>query len=428
MEAGDWIIVRESGETEFTGYTRTEDDVLITKYRTIKLRGKENLQIVLNKTPFYAESGGQSGDTGYLVSEKEKILIKDTIKENTTIIHIADGKIADPEAGFHAVIDPEKRQMTANNHSATHLIHYALRTVLGKHVEQKGSLVNADRLRFDFSHFSRLTKEEVQKVEAVANNMVRKCIPANVLEDVPMSKAREMGAMALFGEKYGDTVRVVEFGESVELCGGTHVANTGRIGIIKIVSEGAIAAGVRRIEAVTAGKAEEYINEKLSSLEDISLLLKSTGNVKESVEKLIAENAALRKDMEKLQMQSAVAALREIEENAVMMGKIRFLSGIIEAGSADMLKNISQKVRNNSDNSVLVLGADISGKANLVVMVSDTLVKEKNINAVTIIKEISGEINGGGGGQPFLASAGGKNPAGLKSAIQRAENYLRSII
>ncbi|NLJ43654.1 MAG: alanine--tRNA ligase [Bacteroidales bacterium] len=428
VEAGDWIIVRESGETEFTGYTRTEDDVLITKYRTIKLRGKENLQIVLNKTPFYAESGGQSGDTGYLVSEKEKILIKDTIKENTTIIHIADGKIADPEAGFHAVIDPEKRQMTANNHSATHLIHYALRTVLGKHVEQKGSLVNADRLRFDFSHFSRLTKEEVQKVEAVANNMVRKCIPANVLEDVPMSKAREMGAMALFGEKYGDTVRVVEFGESVELCGGTHVANTGRIGIIKIVSEGAIAAGVRRIEAVTAGKAEEYINEKLSSLEDISLLLKSTGNVKESVEKLIAENAALRKDMEKLQMQSAVAALREIEENAVMMGKIRFLSGIIEAGSADMLKNISQKVRNNSDNSVLVLGADISGKANLVVMVSDTLVKEKNINAVTIIKEISGEINGGGGGQPFLASAGGKNPAGLKSAIQRAENYLRSII
>ena len=428
VEAGDWIIVRETGETIFTGYSKAEDDVLISKYRTIKLRGKESLQIVLNQTPFYAESGGQAGDTGYLVSGKEKIWIKDTVKENNTIIHISEGKITDPEAPFHAVIDLEKRQMTANNHSATHLIHYALRSVLGKHVEQKGSLVNADRLRFDFSHFSRLTMEEIQKVESVANDMVRLSIPANVHENVPMSKAREMGAMALFGEKYGDTVRVVEFGESVELCGGTHVENTGSIGIIKIVSEGAIAAGVRRIEAVTAGKAEEYINEKLTSLEDIALLLKSTGNVRESVEKLITENSMLRKEMEKLQMQSAVSVLRELEEKAVQIENIKFISGVIEAGHADMLKNMAQRIRSTSDNSVLVLGADISGKANLVVMVSDALVKEKKINAITIIKEISGEINGGGGGQPFLASAGGKNPAGLKSAILKAENYLRSII
>jgi len=428
VEAGDWIIVRETGETIFTGYSKAEDDVLISKYRTIKLRGKESLQIVLNQTPFYAESGGQAGDTGYLVSGKEKIWIKDTVKENNTIIHISEGKITDPEAPFHAVIDLEKRQMTANNHSATHLIHYALRSVLGKHVEQKGSLVNADRLRFDFSHFSRLTREEIQKVESIANDMVRLSIPANVHVNVPMSKAREMGAMALFGEKYGDTVRVVEFGESVELCGGTHVENTGSIGIIKIVTEGAIAAGVRRIEAVTAGKAEEYINEKLTSLEDIALLLKSTGNVRESVEKLITENSMLRKEMEKLQMQSAVSVLRELEEKAVQIEKIRFISGVIEAGSADMLKNMAQRIRSTSDNSVLVLGANISGKANLVVMVSDALVKEKKINAITIIKEISGEINGGGGGQPFLASAGGKNPDGLKSAILKAENYLRSII
>ncbi len=428
VEAGDWIIVRENGETIFTGYSRAEDDVLISKYRKIKIRGKESLQIVLNQTPFYAESGGQAGDTGYLVSGKEKIWIKDTVKENNTIIHISEGKITDPKAPFHAVIDLEKRQMTANNHSATHLIHYALRRVLGKHVEQKGSLVNADRLRFDFSHFSRLTREEIQKVESVANDMVRLSIPANIHEDVPMSKARALGAMALFGEKYGDTVRVVEFGESVELCGGTHVENTGSIGIIKIVSEGAIAAGVRRIEAVTAGKAEEYINEKLTSLEDIALLLKSTGNVRESVEKLITENSILRKEMEKLQMQSAISVLRELEEKAVQIENIRFISGVIEAGSADMLKNMAQRVRSTSDNSVLVLGADISGKANLVVMVSDALVKEKKINAITIIKEISGEINGGGGGQPFLASAGGKNPDGLKSAILKAENYLRSII
>lgn len=428
VETGDWIIVRETGETVFTGYTRSEDDVLISKYRTIKLKGKENLQIVLNLTPFYAESGGQAGDTGYLISQKEKIWIKDTIKENNTIIHISEGKITDPESAFHAVIDLEKRQMTANNHSATHLLHYALRTVLGKHVEQKGSLVNADRLRFDFSHFSRMTREEIQKVESVANRMVRLNISAKILEEVPISKALALGAMALFGEKYGDKVRVVEFGDSVELCGGTHVASTGSIGIIKIISEGAIAAGVRRIEAVTAGKAEEYINEKLTSLEDIALLLKSTGNVKENIEKIIAKNATLKKEIEKLQMQSAVSVLRELEEKSVQIENIRFISGVVESGSADMLKNMAQRVRNTSDNSVLVLGADISGKANLVVMVSDALIKEKNINAITIIKEISGEINGGGGGQPFLASAGGKNPAGLKAAIQKAENYLRSII
>jgi alanyl-tRNA synthetase len=427
IEAGDWTVVRETGETEFTGYNTTEDDVLISKYRRIKFKGKESLQIVLNKTPFYAESGGQVGDTGFLISKNEKIAIIDTVKENNSIIHLSNNKLIDPLAQFHAVVDSEKRQMTENNHTATHLIHFALRSVLGKHVEQKGSLVTPERLRFDFSHFSKLSKEELQKVELIANRMVRESFNIKVSEGVSMKQAREMGAMALFGEKYGETVRVVEFGESVELCGGTHVKNTGSIGIIKIVSEGAIAAGIRRIEAVTAAKAEEYINQKIASEEEVAALLKSTGNVKESVEKLIAENLLLKKSIEKFQAQSASVITKELEEKAITIKGIRFLSGRIDTDSAEMLKSIAYQIRNSSDNSVLVLGAEIGNKAYVVVMVSDALVKEKNMNAAAIIKEISGEINGGGGGQPFLASAGGKDPSGIMAAIKKAEEYIRKL-
>lgn len=425
LEAGDWIIVRESEETEFTGYTTTEDDVLISKYRKVKFKGRESLQIVLNKTPFYAESGGQVGDTGFLISAGEKIAVIDTVKENNAIIHISHGKIIEPHAEFHAVVDLEKRQMTANNHTATHLIHHALRSVLGKHVEQKGSLVTPDRLRFDFSHFSRLTKEELQKVEEIANRMVRENSNIKISEGISMKEALEMGAIALFGEKYGDTVRIVRFGESVELCGGTHVNNTGSIGIIKIISEGAIAAGIRRIEAVTAAKAEEYINEKISSAEEVALLLKSSGNIRESVEKLLAENVMLKKSIEKLEVRSAANFVRELEEKAVFIKGVRFLSGNIDNGSAELMKSIAFQVRNSSDNTILVVGAATGDKANITVMVSDSLVNDKNISAVSIIREIAGQINGGGGGQPFLASAGGKNPAGIPEAIRKAEEYLR---
>ncbi len=424
VEAGDWTIVRESGETLFTGYTLTEDDVLISKYRKIKIRGKESLQIVLDRTPFYAESGGQVGDTGFLISGREKIEITDTVKENNAIIHISSGTITEPEARFRAVVDLEKRKMTANNHTATHLLHFALRSVLGKHIEQKGSLVNSDRLRFDFSHFTKLTKEELRKVEAIANRMVRESSNIVVTEGISMKEAHEMGAMALFGEKYGESVRVVKFGESIELCGGTHTSNSGAIGIIKIVSEGGVAAGIRRIEAVTAAKAEEYINEKIQSADDVATLLKSTGTILESVEKLLAENSVLKKSMEKFETQSASALLSELEAKAVQIKGLRFLSGNIDCGSADMLKNIASQVRNSSGNTVLVIGAAINGKANILVMVSDNLVKEKGLNAAAIIKEISGEIAGGGGGQPFLASAGGKNPDGIAAAIKKAEDYI----
>jgi len=425
VEAADWTIVKDIEGTEFTGYEKTEDEVLITKYRTIKVKGKESCQLVFNKTPFYAESGGQTGDTGRIISGNEKIAITNTIKENNLLIHITKKLPSDPSVVFTASVDLEKRLMTANNHTATHLIHFALRSVLGKHVEQKGSLVTPDRLRFDFSHFSKLSKEELSKVEEMVNHMIRENHCSKVTNGVSMEKAQSMGAMALFGEKYGDTVRVVEFGKAIELCGGTHVEATGSIGIMKIVSEGAIAAGIRRIEAVTASKAEEYINKRLNTVDEIASLLKNTGSITESVEKLIAENSSLKKTIEKFQAQSATIILKELLEKAVTINNIRFVSGKIETDSPDVLKDIACQIRNSLDNTVLVIGSESLGKANILVMVSDNLVKERNINAATIIKEIAGEINGGGGGQPFLATAGGKNPAGILRALAKAAGFLQ---
>jgi alanyl-tRNA synthetase len=427
LDAGDWQVIRDSEETEFTGYEKTEDEVLINKFRIVKVKGKEVIHLVFNKTPFYAESGGQTGDTGFIYHNDEKTAIRDTAKENSLVIHIADELPSDPKAHFIAKIDTEKRLMTANNHTATHLLHYALRSVLGNHVEQKGSLVTPDRLRFDFSHFAKMTRDEIMKVEEIANRMVKENYSCRVMENLSMKKAKAMGAMALFGEKYGENVRVVQFGNSIELCGGTHVQSTGSIGIIKIISEGAIASGIRRIEAVTASKADEYINEKLLAAEEVASLLKSTGSIKESVEKLIAENSSLRKTIERYQAQSVRNSLKELEENAVIIKDIRFISGEIKTDSADTLKAIVFDMRKNSDNIVAVIGSAIGGKANIVVMVSDKLVSEKNINAVNIIKEISAEINGGGGGQPFLATAGGKKPEGIKSAIAKAADYLKKL-
>ena len=427
IDAGDWTIVRDTEGTEFTGYEKTEDEVLITKFRTVKVKGKEIFQLVFNKTPFYAESGGQIGDTGVIGAGNEKIIITDTLKENNLIVHLAKKIPTDPSLVFRATVDMEKRLMTANNHTATHLIHFALRTILGKHVEQKGSLVTSDRLRFDFSHFSRLSKEELSKVEQLVNTMVRENFSSKITDGVSMEKARMMGAMALFGEKYGDRVRVVEFGKSVELCGGTHVEATGKIVIVKIISESAIAAGIRRIEAVTASKAEEYINNKIEVVDSIASLLKSTGNITEGVEKLINENYSLKKTIEKFQAQSASAIVKDLIDKSVIISNIRLVSGQIESGSAEVLKNIAYQIRNTSEDTVLVIGSEIGGKANILVMVSDNLVKERNINAVTIIKEIAGEIDGGGGGQPFLATAGGKKPSGIPGALAKTAYILKNI-
>ncbi|MBK9390621.1 MAG: alanine--tRNA ligase [Bacteroidetes bacterium] len=420
VETADWTIVRDIEGTTFTGYEKTEDIVQITKYRKVKVKGKDTLQLVLDKTPFYGESGGQAGDSGVLNSAKEKIVIIDTVKENNLIIHLAKTFPADPAASFTAAVDIQKREMTANNHTATHLLHQALRAVLGTHVEQKGSLVTADRLRFDFSHFSKPSREELMKAEDMVNRLIRENHSRIVSDGIPMEEAKAKGAMALFGEKYGDRVRVIEFGNSVELCGGTHVESTGKIGLIKIVSEGAIAAGIRRIEAVTADRAMEYVNEKIATLEEIAALLKSTGNVRESVEKLISENTSLKKTIERFEAQSAGIIIKDLTDRAVNVNNLKFISGQIEAESPEMLKTIAYQIRKTEENTVLVIGSASGDKANLIVMVSDNLVKERNLNATTIIREISGEINGGGGGQPFLATAGGKKPAGIPKAIEKA--------
>jgi alanyl-tRNA synthetase len=423
-ESGDWTIVSDTEGTVFTGYTSTEDTVKITKYRKVKAKGKELVHLVFNRTPFYAEAGGQAGDSGIIAHNGEKINITDTVKENNLVIHIADRLPSEPSAEWSASVDTVKRQLTANNHSATHLLHFALRKVLGSHVEQKGSLVNHERLRFDFSHFSKMTKEEILAVETLANSLIRENADCTVLDGIPIGEAQKMGAMALFGEKYGENVRVIRFGDSIELCGGTHTLKTGSIGFLKIVSEGAIAAGIRRIEAVTGKAAEEFVNSKINSVDEVAALLRSTGNITENVGKLLTENNNLRKTVEKFQAQAAVAIRKDLESRAKKTGDITFISGIVEADSADTLKNIAHQLKATAENLVVVIAAETDGKASLLVMVSEQLVKTRNINAIEIIKEISTEINGGGGGQPFLATAGGKNPGGLKKALEKAESIL----
>ena len=425
IDTGDWIIVRESEGTMFTGYEKTEDEVLITRYRKIKVKGKEKYHLVFDKTPFYAESGGQEGDTGTLAYGNEKINISDTRRENNLIIHIADKLPSSPSATFTASVDTLKRMMTASNHSATHLLHHALRKVLGNHVEQKGSLITWERLRFDFSHFTKMTQEEIFNVEKLVNQYIRQNITRTVYSDLPYDEAKKMGAIALFGEKYGNTVRVVKFGESMELCGGTHVNNTGSIGIFKIISESAISAGVRRIEALTGEKAEEYINSRIAEADEVAGMLRSTGNIADNVRKLISENASLRKSNEKLQAHLAAIHRKNLEEKAVLINGIRFIKGIVETESPDFLKTIAHQLRNQYDDAVFAAGASASSKAHLLIMVSDRLVKERNISAVEIIRAVSGAIEGGGGGQPFLATAGGKNVSGLQEALNLVEKWLK---
>jgi alanyl-tRNA synthetase len=427
IQTADWIILRDKEGTEFTGYLTTTGEARITKYRVIRVKGKETIQIVLDSSPFYAESGGQAGDSGYLETGTDRTEITDTVKENNLVIHVASKIPADPSATFRAVVDLEKRQMTANNHTATHLLHFALRQVLGNHVEQKGSLVNNDRLRFDFSHFGKPTPEELGRVESIVNKMIREDYHSRISEGLTPEEAKKKGAMALFGEKYGDTVRVVEFGDSVELCGGTHVESTGRIGIMKIVSEGAIAAGIRRIEAVTADRAEDYINEKLRLVDELSNVLRPSGNLRESVEKLIAENNSLRKNLEKLQARSASAAFNELAGKAVTIRDLKFVSGRIDGASPEILKNLAWQAKSMSGRVVIVLGSEFEGKANLIVLLNDELQKEGKLNANAIVREIAGEIRGGGGGQPFLATAGGKEPSGIDAALRKAAEYLEKI-
>ncbi len=428
VSAGDWVVLEEAESTLFTGYDRTEDNVRIARYRKVSSRGRENVHLVFDRTPFYAESGGQKGDKGYIASEDEKIMITDTVRENNLIIHIAGQLPKKPSAGFRAVVDSSARRDTARNHSATHLMHYALREVLGRHVEQKGSLVTPERLRFDFSHFRQVTPEELAAVEEKVNEMIMNNIPTEVHDDTPVEEALSMGAIALFGEKYGEKVRVVSFGDSVELCGGTHVAETGAIGLFKIISEGAVAAGVRRIEAVTGRGALAYLNEKLNKLNEITAMLRSTGDPAANVSRLLAENISLKQSVEKMQHSAAADTGKKLAAGAVIAGSCRIYSGLLDVTPAEMLRTIAQQIRQSDSSSIIIIGSADEGKASLLVGLGEEAAKSSGVNAVDIIRAVAPEISGGGGGQPFLATAGGKRPEGLGVAIAKAVEMVRKVL
>ena len=427
VDAGEWIVVNDEEESEteeFIGYDYLEAEVKITRYRKLKSKGREIYQMVFNLTPFYAESGGQVGDKGYITDGKEKISITDTIKENNLIIHLAAKLPADPAATLTAVVIRNLRSDTANNHTATHLLHHALRKILGNHVEQKGSLVSPDYLRFDFSHFQKVTEDELTKIERIVNQKIREDIPSDIHE-MTFKEARKLGAMALFGEKYGENVRVVKFGESVELCGGTHVSSTGKIGYFKIISESAIAAGVRRIEAITGTRFDEYLQNRENLIRQISGMLKNPQNIEKAVQNLVDENAILIKQVELLNREKVNRLKRNLMDKIQKRNNINLIAEKIDIDSTDMVRDLSFQLKNQVSDLYLVLGSNIEGKANLTVMISDNLVREKNLNASKIVREAAKEIDGGGGGQPFFATAGGKNPEGIEKAIQKAVELLK---
>ncbi|MDR3046192.1 MAG: alanine--tRNA ligase, partial [Bacteroidales bacterium] len=370
-------------------------------------------QIVLETTPFYAESGGQVGDTGILKSNTETIIIRNAIKENNLILHVADKMPQNVSAHFTALVDEKLRQQTQNNHSATHLLQLALRTVVGSHVEQKGSLVTPERLRFDFSHFSKVTEEQLLAVEKLVNEMVRANVPLERLENMPIEEAKSMGAMALFGEKYGDKVRVIRFGNSIELCGGTHTSATGNIGLVKIISEGAIAAGIRRIEAVTGAAAEDYLYRYIHLANHMQQLLNSS-DIIVAAEKLLNENSQLKKEIENYLQEKVVDFVNKMRDRITTINDIQLIT-LVDNYSPDMLREAAQQLRSKK-NVAVVFGSTYREKANITVAFSDDLV-ERYCNAVQMVKEIGSLIQGGGGGQAGYASAGGKNYQNVKQAV-----------
>ena len=418
VETGDWITLKE-GTTEFVGYDFTEYEVSILRYRQVKQKNQTLYQIVLDNTPFYAESGGQVGDTGVLVSEFETIEIIDTKKENNLPIHITKELPKHLDAPMMACVDTDKRAASAANHSATHLLDEALRIVLGEHVEQKGSLVTPDSLRFDFSHFQKVTDEQLREVEHLVNAKIRENVPLTEYRNMPIEKAKELGAIALFGEKYGDEVRVVQFGSSVEFCGGTHVSATGKIGMMKIISESSIAAGVRRIEAVTGAKVEEMMDVIQDTLNEVKVLFNNAPDLKVAIRKYIDENAGLKKQMEDYMKEKSIAIKERLLENAKNINGIKLITMNNMPIPADVVKNIAFQLRGEiTENMLFVAGTVDNEKPLLTVMVSDNLVKD-GINAGQIVREAAKLIQGGGGGQPHFATAGGKNTDGLNAAIEK---------
>ena len=417
VETGDWITVKE-GETNFVGYDFTEYETSILRYRQVKQKNQTLYQIVLSDTPFYAESGGQVGDTGVIVSEFETIEIIDTKKENNLPIHITKKLPEHIEAPMMACVDTEKRAASAANHSCTHLLDEALRQVLGTHVEQKGSLVTPESLRFDFSHFQKVTDEQLREVEHLANTKIRENIPLTEYRNLPIEKAKELGAIALFGEKYGDEVRVVQFGNSIEFCGGTHVSATGKIGMVRIISESSVAAGVRRIEAITGAKVEELMDAVQDTLNDLKALFNNAPDLKVAIRKYIDENAGLKKQVDEFMKEKAAEVKARLVANAKEVNGVKVVKAVIPM-SADIVKDIAFQLKGEIPaNLFVVIGSVDNNKPMLTVMISDDLVKAGQ-NAGKLVREAAKLIQGGGGGQPHFATAGGKNADGLNTAVDK---------
>tara|TARA_B110000483_G_scaffold242891_1_gene330298 strand:+ start:52 stop:2658 length:2607 start_codon:yes stop_codon:yes gene_type:complete len=422
IEKQDWIIVKESKEEGFVGYDSLKSESQITKYREVSQNSTISYHVVFDKTPFYAESGGQVGDTGWLIEGESKIEVTNTQKENDVVVHYLMSLPKVVSNSFELKVDAEKRQATELNHTATHLMHYALREVLGTHVEQRGSLVNANYLRFDFSHFQKMSNEDIEKVEELVNTMIRENTSLSEHNEIPISDAKEMGAMALFGEKYGESVRVIQFDKSVELCGGTHVKATGGIGLFKIISEQAVSSGIRRVEALTGKNALDYINGHLNTIQQLKTSLKTNDLIK-SIDALFLKNKLLNEDVEKLKSAQASGLKTELIQKATVINDKILIAEVVDVDSKKA-KDLSFQIKSEIENSVVLLIVLNNGKVNLNLAVSDALVKNKGLHAGNMIREIAKEVGGGGGGQPFFASAGGSDPSGVEKAINKLKEIL----
>ena len=426
IDTEDWIMVNEGNANVFIGYDSLETEANILKYRKVKAKGKEAYQIVLDQTPFYAESGGQVGDTGQLVVGSSELTVVDTKKENDLIVHIVDKLPEDVSGKIIAKVDAAKRKSTAIHHSATHLLHAALRKVLGTHVAQKGSLVNADYLRFDFSHFSKMTDEEIAAVEKIVNEKIRENIPV-VIRYMPKEEAMQTGAMALFGEKYGDEVRVVTIDPSysVELCGGTHVGATGELGFFKITSEVAVAAGVRRIEAISGAAAENYAQEQFNIVRSVRENLKNPKDVLKALASLNDENATLKKQIEKFEQAQIIVLRDALKQKAQAINGANFIGETVEVSNADTLKKLAFELKQQLSDYVIALAAAIDGKASVVLLFDEAVAQQKGLDASALIKQkITPLIKGGGGGQKTLATAGGQDASALHLVIEAVKTLL----
>ena len=418
VENGDWVELKE-GEQEFVGYDYTEHECHILRYRKVTQKKNTFYELVLDHTPFYGEMGGQVGDQGVLVSDAETVDIIDTKRENNQSIHIVKQLPGDLTADFMACVDTDKRNASAANHTATHLLDYALKQVLGDHVEQKGSFVSPDTLRFDFAHFQKVTDEELRQVERLVNRMIRDDYALDEHRDTPLEEAKEMGAVALFGEKYGDKVRVVRFGPSCEFCGGIHAASTGRIGFFKIVSESSVAAGIRRIEAMTGQQCEEAMYALEDTLKFVKDIFNNAKDLKAAIKKYIDENASMKKEIEGFRSQAVDRAAKALAEKAQLVNGVKLVKAVLPLDPASA-KDVAFKVREQVDGSlVCVLGTQHEGKPMHSVMLSEDMVKAHGLNAGQMVREAAKLIQGGGGGQPHYAQAGGKNADGLSAAVDK---------